>query len=214
MRLRHLLVIGLALVSSAGPGGGVLAQAPTPGPSPGAARSLHYAFDAYLHGSAVLTRTARGWELEVREELFRPLAEARRWRNGVLLPGSHPLDERPAQLRALQVEPTGFTVVMDYPVAAYVETYHLTFEHLPAADPARCPVRLIRYRHEQRHLAGELRTGLVADFPRGVARLLALEGQPPATPLLPVRLLPRDTCLMELPSVFEGIPALDVPKYR
>jgi hypothetical protein len=50
--------------------------------------------------------------------------------------------------------------------------------------------------------------------PRGVARLLALEGQPPATPLLPVRLLPRDTCLMELPSVFEGIPALDLPKYR
>jgi hypothetical protein len=176
--------------------------------------SLHYAFDAHLRGSVSLTRTARGWVLEAWQTSFDPRSEVKRWQNETLLPQAHPLDDRPARLRALQLEPTGFTVVVDYPVSASVESHQLTFEHLPAMDPAVCPVKLARYRHEQRLPDGGLRSGLVADFALGTARLLAIEGQPADTPLLPVRLLPRDTCMTSLPSVFEGLAILDVPKVR
>lgn len=214
MRLRPLLILAFALVSSIGLAGGVHAQTPPASPATRVTASLHYAFDAAFHGSVALRRNARGWGLDVREMSFRPGPDVGLWRNEVLLPGRHPLDDRPGQLRSLQLEPDGFTVVVDYPVSNLVESYHLTFEHLKATDPARCPVKLIRYRHEQRLPSGELRGGLVAEFALGIARLLAIEGQPGDTPLLPIRLLPRDTCLTELPSVFEGVAHLDVPKLR
>ncbi len=214
MRLRPRLILAFALVSSIGLASGVSAQTPPASPATQVTASLHYAFDAYFHGSVALTRNARGWGLHVREMSFRPRSEVGIWRNETLLPDRHPLDDRPGQLRSIQLEPDGFTVVVDYPVSNLVESHHLTFEHLKATDPARCPVKLIRYRHEQRLPSGDLRGGLAADFPLGIARLLAIEGQPADTPVLPVRLLPRDTCMTSLPSVFEGIAALDVPKVR
>lgn len=214
MRHRPLRIFHAVLLSSLGAVGGAIAQAPPASPASQATQTLHYAFDADLHGSVSLAWQAQGWILEVRQATFVPGAEVRLWRNETLLPPSHPLDDQPARLRALQLEPTGFTVVVEYPVSTAVESHQLTFEHLKALDTASCPAKLIRYRFEQRRPDGGLRSGLVADFPLGIARLLAIEGQPADTPLLPARLLPRDTCMTALPSVFEGIALLDVPKVR
>lgn len=176
--------------------------------------SLRYALDANFWGSVSLIKSAEFWTLEVHEQRYESTTAGRVWKNQALWPASHPKGEQSPSLAGLQLEADGFAVEMAYPIHPFVETYLLTFEHRPASAANSCPVRLIRYRHEQRYLSGGMRSGLVADFRIGMARHLAIEGTPPATAFPPVRLLPRETCLTDLPSVFEGIPMLDVPRVR
>lgn len=155
-----------------------------------------------------LEKSDQWWTLTVSNKLGK-------WWQSNLLPLSHPLDNRPPKHLKIEQEANGFAVHAIYPVRDFYEQISLSFEHSAGSHQKDCPLQLTRFRREQRYAdSDELRSGLVADYNAGVARILGIEGQPQGTPSLPIRLLHQERSFCKLPSVLEFMPALDIPKVR
>lgn len=153
-----------------------------------------------------LTKSDKLWTLTVSNQWGK-------WQQVNLLPLHHPLDRRPPHHLKIEQEANGFAVHATYPVREFYEQVSLSFEHREIALGQDCPLHLSRFRKEQRYaISDELRSGVVADYNAGVARILPIEGQAQGTPSWPIRLLPQDRSFCNLPSVLDFIPALDIPK--
>lgn len=155
-----------------------------------------------------LTKSDKLWTLTVSNQRGK-------WQQVDLLPLHHPLDKRSPHHLKIEQEANGFAVHATYPVREFYEQVSLSFEHLEGAHAQDCPLQLSRFRREQRYAASdELRSGIVADYNAGVARILTIEGQAQSTPSWPIKLLPQDRNFCNLPSVLDFNPALDIPKVR
>lgn len=155
-----------------------------------------------------LTKSEKAWTLTVSNPWGK-------WQQVSLLPLHHPLDKRPPNHLRIEQEADGFAVHATYPVREFYEQVRISFEHVKGAHSQECPLQLSRFRREQRYaVSDELRSGLVADYNAGVARILTIEGQVQGTHSLPIRLLPQDRSFCNLPSALDFMPSLDVPKVR
>lgn len=195
MRVKHYLLSGLAPLL-------VLAGLQT------ANAGLRYRNLAGEETTLSLSKGDKVWTLTLNNRRGK-------WQQVNLLPLHHPLDKRPPHHLKIEQEANGFAVHAMYPVREFYEQVSLSFEHLEGARAQECPMQLSRFRREQRYAASdELRSGVVADYNAGVARILTIEGQAQSTPSWPIRLLPQDRSFCNLPSVLDFNPALDIPKMR
>lgn len=169
---------------------------------------VHYRNSAGEETTLSLSKSDKQWTLTVSNQWVK-------WQQVNLLPLHHPLDRRPPHHLKIEQEANGFAVHATYPVREFYEQVSLSFEHREIALGQDCPLQLSRFRRKQRYAASdELRSGVVADYNAGVARILTVEGQAQGTPSWPIRLLPQDRNFCNLPSVLDFIPALDIPKVR
>lgn len=195
MRVKHCLLSGLAPLL-------VLACAQT------ANAEVNYKTLSGEEITLSLTKSDKLWTLTVSNQWGK-------WQQVNLLPLHHPLDKRPPHHLKIEQEANGFAVHATYPVREFYEQVGLSFEHVEGARAQECPLQLSRFRREQRYAASdELRSGLVADYNAGVARILTTEGQAQGTPSWPIRLLTQDRSFCNLPSVLDFNPAMDIPKVR
>lgn len=169
---------------------------------------VHYRNLAGEETTLSLSQSDKQWTLTVSNQWGK-------WQQVNLLPLHHPLDVRPPRHLKIEQEANGFALHATYPVREFYEQVSLSFEHKASARAEECPLQLSRFRREQRFaVSDELRSGVVADYNAGVARILTIEGQVQGTPSWPIQLLPQDRSFCNLPSVLDFNPALDIPKVR
>lgn len=203
MRLKHAICISLALLGWAATALATDRGASAEVPLFAEPVSLNVSLQNGQMANVTLTPSQETWHLDVSQAQHS-------WLNTHAIPQHHVLDTRAASQPELKQTADGFSLHIRYPAQTLVEHYTLKFRLTP---DEKCP-RLVQFRRAQYEVIqgrDALRSGIEADYARGLARLLAISGEPSNVVRAPIALMDPALCLDELSSIVIFTPQLAVP---